>query len=144
MANWIENSLIITGETEDVKKFFQYILYTKKTLVLTKPKKYVKVQNANVQRGDIEHPSDPLKYICLKQLPWNLQQISGCIEGNLAKVQIHFSTKWAPPIDNLIEISKLFISISMTLEFCDPMNFVGSITINNGEIVDYINEYVNR
>lgn len=160
MPNWCYNSLTITGDKKELKKFKKFV-FTKNyykddeekdldfdfSKIIAYPKRFAeadelcyKLRKEGVAWDKI--PKDGFNSggyeWCIKNwgTKWNAR-VTNFIEDKDGTLVYDFDTAWSPAIPVITEASKMFPTLHFELHYTEEsMAFKGDTTFDNGEVDD--------
>jgi len=160
MPNWCSNTLIVTGDKEELKKFKEFAQTEKDGKInvldheqfIPYPQKFKDLDkedaNCSFNLGEGENKEkDKDKLVdglngydwCLKYYgtKWGICEPNLNSDDNDDELVYLFETAWSPPLPIIKKMGEMFKSLNFSLEFeesgCD---FMGNFCVEDGEIIN--------
>ena len=146
MPNWCQNTLSITGNKRDLTRFKKKAEDTG-----ADSKTFLSLNNFVPMPKELEGTTSPCepntelraKYGFDNWYDWHIANwgIKWDVEANKKQegsnwIKFHFDSPWAPPINAIITISKMYPELTFEIEYAEPgMNFAGRSIYKNGEVI---------
>lgn len=136
MANNNENYLKVIGDKKQLKEFKKKTQTKKQTFTLEKlvptPKAYLKKDDKRWYKWRIKNWGTK----------WDVYPDSISRDGDEYADEISFDTAWAPPLEWLQKVSKIFPKLTFILSYDEPgMQFKGVAKAVNGKLEDKCIDY---
>lgn len=163
MPNWCENSITITGPTEDIEKFKIQAKRSEGEIsspsyfstdfslnnFLPTPKKLLEKDTTNNVETLIKAPNNPKNDDWYSwrvrnwgtKWDWEMKITDEIEKGDKTALVMLGVSAWGPPIEGMQAIAHMFPTLTFSLSFDEPgMCFHGELNIKGSEILDYWNE----
>lgn len=148
MPNWCENTLNISGNEKDIKKFMEQAKDEDTDLSLNK---FVPMPEEleSVVSPCKEDPDRMAKYGYNDWYDWSIGEWgtkwdveAELIYGDEGYLHYTFDSPWSPPIKWLKKVSAMYPDLNFSLKYDEPgMGFMGIAKARNGEVDDRCLEY---
>lgn len=137
MPNWCNNTLKVTGEETELKRFIDAVKTDKQVLSFDKLVPMPKELENTKSPGD--NPSWYEWRIANWGTKWDLDESIGLtVKKRVAWYS--FDTAWGPPIEWMKAVSVLFSELKFVLRYEEPgVGFKGKAVAENGRVEDICN-----
>lgn len=150
MPNWCSNTLIITGDDEEIKKFEKKAKAKDTALSMNKFLPTPKALLEGTAPNRTENAKELIeKYGAKDWYDWHINNwgtkwdlTAELLCSDEGYLQYCFDSAWSPPIEFLKEVSKKYTRLEFRLRYDEPgVGFMGVAKYKNGEGEDKCLDY---